>query len=129
MASSPMNLLLVDAYAAQHPGKPSAQSIQSVAVHTLVLYGVLEDGVAPQNALWLRRRALRARRGAKHELYVWLEPPDLTRTLTIIDVAGQPTPQTRTNRAGDYVRGVWGSWARRHGDQFSEWYDLYVRPD
>jgi hypothetical protein len=124
-----MNLLIVDAYAAQHPGKPSTQAIQSVAVHTLVLRGVFEAGVAAQHALWIRRRALRARRGAKHEPYEWLEPPDLTRSITIADVAQGPTPQSRTDLAGDFVRGVWECWSRRHGERLAEWYDLYVLPD
>ncbi|HLC05281.1 MAG TPA: DUF5946 family protein [Anaerolineales bacterium] len=129
LAPSPMNLLIVDAYAAQHPGKPSTQAIQSVAVHTLVLRGVFEAGVAAQHALWIRRRALRARRGAKHEPYEWLEPPDLTRSITIADVAQGPTPQSRTDLAGDFVRGVWECWSRRHGERLAEWYDLYVLPD
>ena len=34
--------LTVDAYAIQHPGKPSAQSIQSVCVHLISLYASLE---------------------------------------------------------------------------------------
>ncbi|HLF87607.1 MAG TPA: DUF5946 family protein [Anaerolineales bacterium] len=42
MAPAPSNTLIVDAYAAQHPGTPSPQSIQSVAVHLIALYGVLE---------------------------------------------------------------------------------------
>lgn len=129
LAPSPTNLLLVDAYAVQHPGKPSAQAIRSVAVHSLVLYGVFEAGVAAKHALWIRRRALRARRGAKHELYEWLEPPDLTRLITIAEVAGQPTPQARADLARDYVYEVWRCWSRRHGERIAEWYDLYVRTD
>ena len=51
--------LLVDAYAAQHPGVPSPQSIQSVAVHLLTLHGVLRRGLDPSRALWIRLRAVR----------------------------------------------------------------------
>jgi hypothetical protein len=129
LAPSPTNILLVDAYAAQHPGKPSPQSIQSVAVHTLVLYGVIEVGVSEKNAQWIRRRALRAKRGAKRAPFVWLEPPDLARSITIVDVARGPTPVARTSLAKDLVLGVWRCWSRRHIDQLAEWYDLYVRPD
>ena len=40
----PVHGLTVDAYAAQHPGTPSRQAIQSVAVHLIALYLVLERG-------------------------------------------------------------------------------------
>ena len=36
--------LTVDAYSVQHPGTPSRRSIQSVAVHLVSLYLVLERG-------------------------------------------------------------------------------------
>lgn len=39
--------LTVDAYAAQHPGQPSPQSIQSVAVHLVSLWHILEEGLPP----------------------------------------------------------------------------------
>jgi hypothetical protein len=53
LAPAPTNALLGDAYAAQHPGTPSPQAIQSVAVHLLALYAVLEKGVASEMALWV----------------------------------------------------------------------------
>lgn len=59
LAPAPLNALLLDAYAVQHAGTPSPQAIQSVAVHALTLFGVLERGVAPDQALWLRQRILR----------------------------------------------------------------------
>lgn len=47
LVPSTFNGLLTDAYMVQHPGVPSPQAIQSVAVHLLALYGVLERGVDP----------------------------------------------------------------------------------
>jgi hypothetical protein len=38
----PIHRLKVDGYAVQHPGKPVRQAIQSVAVHLISLYYVLE---------------------------------------------------------------------------------------
>ena len=38
--------LTVDAYAVQHPGKECPQSIQSIAVHLISLYLVLEKDVS-----------------------------------------------------------------------------------
>ena len=66
LAPSPLLPLMVDAYASQHPGVPSAQAIQSVAVHLLTLQGVLERGVSPEQAMWVRLRALRGTTEARH---------------------------------------------------------------
>ena len=46
--------LTVDAFAVQHPGIPSPQTTQSVAIHLMVLHGVLKRGLEPSQALWLR---------------------------------------------------------------------------
>ena len=37
--------LSVDAYAVQHPGRPSPQSVQSVALHLISLCLILEQGL------------------------------------------------------------------------------------
>src|SRR5262245_53935422 len=66
LAPAPLNAVLGDAYAAQHPGTPGEQALQSVAVHLLTLYGVLNRGVTPDNALWIRQRALRDKHGKRH---------------------------------------------------------------
>ncbi len=50
LAPGPLNGLIGDAYAAQYPGTPSEQAIQSVAVHLLALYGVLNLGNVPGEA-------------------------------------------------------------------------------
>lgn len=42
-----LHRLTVDAYAVQHPGRPSPQSIQSVAVHLISLCLILDRGGAP----------------------------------------------------------------------------------
>jgi hypothetical protein len=42
--------LTVDAYAVQHPGKQSRQSIQSVGVHLVRLCLFLEHGLEPEKA-------------------------------------------------------------------------------
>ncbi|MBI5565051.1 MAG: hypothetical protein HY870_09155, partial [Chloroflexi bacterium] len=65
IAPGPFNALLVDAYTTQHPGVSSNQAIQSVAVHLLTLYGILERGVSIERAIWLRTRPLRD--GVQHK--------------------------------------------------------------
>jgi len=66
----PIHRITVDAYAVQHPGKPVRQAIQSVAVHLISLYYVLERGYDFQRAAQAMRRALQNK-----QVFVWLEPP------------------------------------------------------
>jgi hypothetical protein len=63
--------LTVDAYAAQHPGKPERRTIQSVAVHLVGLYLSLERDVPP-NALAHARQATADGSGR----FSWVEPPE-----------------------------------------------------
>lgn len=58
--------LSVDAYAVQHPGRPSRQSIQSVGVHLVRLHLFLEQGLAPEKA----NAAMLAAAKEKHTYYV-----------------------------------------------------------
>ncbi|MDT8306831.1 MAG: DUF5946 family protein, partial [Anaerolineae bacterium] len=96
LAPASLNGLITDAYMAQHPGTRSPQAIQSVAVHLLALYGILVRGVAPGNAQWIRQRALRKGRTAKHDRFAWLAPPPLAGSLTLADIARAATPGART---------------------------------
>lgn len=112
--------LLLDAYAAQHHGIPSPQAIQSVAVHLLVLHGVLARGVAPDAALWIRRQAVR-RKG----VFTWLTPPEPDRAYSLrhcfpgrgIDAPCAPE---------GYVSSVYQAWQIHHRQQLDHWYDAFV---
>lgn len=123
---APTNALLVDAYAVQHPGTPSAQATQSVAVHLLTLYGVLRQGVGVDQALWLRRQAVRGDAPARHARYTWLTPPDLTGGLTVLDIVRGPDPAARTGLLHRYVQEVWARWEAAHGPTIARWYRQYV---
>ncbi|HED04410.1 MAG TPA: hypothetical protein ENI60_06555, partial [Candidatus Fraserbacteria bacterium] len=61
--------LTVDAYAVQHPGSPSRQSIRSVGVHLIRLCLFLEHGLSAENANDAMLKAAKL----KHT-FVWLEP-------------------------------------------------------
>jgi hypothetical protein len=126
LAPSALNGLLTDAYMVQHPGVPSPQAIQSVAVHLLVLYGVLERGVDPGRALWIRLQALDERHGPKHGRFSWLTPPSFAGSLTVADIVKQPTPGERTAVLQQYVTSIWSLWAARHAATITAWYDRYV---
>lgn len=113
-------VLLLDAYAAQHHGTPSPQSIQSVAVHLLVLHGVLARGAAPDAALWIRRQAVR-RKG----VFAWLSPPEPDRAYSLRhcfpgrDIATPCSPEA-------YVSSVYEAWQTDHAHQLDRWYDAFV---
>lgn len=127
VAPGRLNPLLLDAYCVQHHGTPSPQAINSVAVHALVLHGVLVAGIAPNEALWIRRRALResASKG-KHERFHWLTPPEVGQMLTIADIVEAETSSARSEQLQAYVQSVWQAWSALHGDTLARWYAQYV---
>lgn len=126
LAPAPMNGLLVDAYAAQHPGTPSPQAIQSVAVHLLTLHGVFAGGVGVERALWLRLEALHERSGSRRGRFSWLEPPDFTGSLNVAGIVREPTPEARAAAVARYVESVYRAWADAYGATVAAWYETFV---
>jgi hypothetical protein len=126
MNTAPMLALMVDAYAAQHPGVPGPQSTQSVAVHLLALHGVLVRGLAPEQALWVRTRSLR---GARQDRFVWLAPPGFDPSLNVAAIAQGPDPALRTTLAERWIGSVWSAWAEAHAATVARWYDAFVLPE
>jgi hypothetical protein len=126
LAPAPLNALLGDAYAAQHPGTPSPQAIQSVAVPLLALYGVLERDIVPGNVQWIRQRALRGERAGRFQ---WLEPPDFAGSLSVAGIVQAPTPVVQAGLVQEYVTQVWSSWSETHLATVIRWYDGYVVAD
>ncbi len=123
---TPFATLLVDAYAAQHPGIPSPQAIQSVAVHLLTLYGVLVRGVPPERALWLRQQALNERYSSRRNRFVWLPPPSFADTLSVAAIAQSATPGDRADLVQRYVAAVWTAWSSVYNDTVAAWYDQFI---
>ncbi len=130
IAPGPYDALLIDAYATQHPGAPSNQAIQSVAVHLLTLYGILECDVPIERAIWLRTRPLRDGSQHKHERFTWLTPPSFADSLKIADIVAAPTPQARAASVIEYVRNIWSIWrATEHASTIVQWYERYIVPE
>ena len=101
--------LTVDSYAAQHPGRPSAQSIQSVAGHLISLCAVLEHGASSTWATRLIREAV-----AVKGRFPWLEPPESMGSITVKDVWGADGPVEHEGRVRAWAASVWGVWAPHH---------------
>jgi hypothetical protein len=107
--------LMVDTYAAQHPGSPSRQSIQSIAIHLISLYLMLEHGFDSNQATEAINRALRHR-----ERFVWLEPPASMGAITIFDVQKAKSLREHERRVKKWAESVWEAWSL-HRDTIRQW--------
>lgn len=99
----------VDAYAVQHPGKPSSpQAIHSVGVHLIRLQQFLERGLAAGKA----NDAMLAAARFKHE-FVWLEPPQRY-DVTVADVVAATSVETHLQAVRDWADAAWRAWSPHH---------------
>jgi hypothetical protein len=99
----------VDAYAVQHPGRPSPQSIQSVAVHLIRLCLLLECGLEMNRA---NEAMLKATESKKQ--FVWLEPPPNKGSITVADIQGASSPEEHAQGALQWARSAWEAWGPHH---------------
>ena len=120
MVASTLGSLLVDAYAAQHPGGDSPQATQSAAVHLVVLEAMLGHGMALGLAVPARVAAVEV--GRQGDGYPKLYPVPWSWELTIADVAEAETATERGLVANRYIRSVWEAWRELHGPRIDEWH-------
>jgi len=106
--------LTVDAYAVQHPGQPSPQTIQSVAVHLIGLYATLRLHLPPKTVTAAIKHAADAGR------FEWLVPPLHLGDLTVADVLATQSPEDHTRLVHRWAEGAWTAWATYHA-QVKEW--------
>jgi Family of unknown function (DUF5946) len=123
MRPSRWSQLLVDAYAAQHPGDDSPQATQSVAVHLVVLTAVIAEDQPITDAMALRVAAVVVGRAVGG--YPMLDPVPWGWDLTVADLvgaaaSGEPPP------LADYLIGVQQRWAAFHGNTIRGWYEAAV---
>lgn len=101
--------LTADTYAVQHPGAPSRQSIQSVAVHLVSLFGVLEGGFNYEQAVAIKQKLTKER-----EKFFWLEPPASLGEITILDVAKAKDAVEHKTVVREWATAVWRAWSPHH---------------
>jgi uncharacterized protein DUF5946 len=101
--------LTVDTYAVQHPGKPSAQSTQSVGLHLMGLCLSLEHGAAPSAT----RSLLQASNAFKEKL-VWQEPPPTRGRITVVDLGQTSSPEAHLDQVMAWAECVWKAWSAHH---------------
>ena len=108
--AAPDQQLLIDAYAAQHPGDASRRAIESLAVHLISLCLQLERGATPARA----REAIIAALAIAYR-FVWLDPPSWADALTILDVRGAQDAGEHETRVRAWAASVWRAWSPHHG--------------
>jgi hypothetical protein len=101
--------ITVDAYAAQHPGQPSPQSIRSVGLHLVRLCLVLERRLPAEKA----NNAMIAATKAK-QAFTWLEPPPSLGPLTVADIREKLSAAEHEEAVRAWALSVWQAWAAHH---------------
>jgi hypothetical protein len=109
LAFAVVHRLTVDAYAVQHPGRPSPQTIQSVHVHLIGLCLVLERQADPSWATRVIGEATRAK-----GRFTWLEPPASMGAVSVADVVAATTPEAHLEAVRVWARSAWSAWAVHH---------------
>ena len=99
----------VDAYAVQHPGQPSPQSIQSVALHLIRLCLMLEEGAGAERATAVMQKAA-ANKAAFH----WLDPPSSRGEVTVANVHGAASPEEHASLVRAWAESAWNEWSSHH---------------
>jgi len=108
--------LTVDSYAAQHPGRASAQCIQSVAGHLISLCAIIENGASNEWATKLIREAVRVK-----GRFTWLQPPQFRGSITVVDVWKANGTAGHEELVRDWASSVWAAWSIHH-EIVRHWY-------
>jgi Family of unknown function (DUF5946) len=106
-AYAKLNRMSVDAYAVQHPGSISSQTIQSVAVHLCRLCIILEDGFSVEHA----NDVMLAIHRVEHQ-FRWLEPPRARGEVTVSDVVEARGAEEHTRQVERWAKSCWWAWSQ-----------------
>lgn len=109
LAYHAVHRLTVDAYAIQHPGQPSPQSIRSVALHGISLCAIFERDVGLDEATRIMQQAARDK-----ERFVWLTPPSSMGVLTIADVLPATDAHEHARLVRRWAESAWAAWSAHH---------------
>ncbi len=100
---------IVDAYAVQHPGNESPLTTQSVAVHLLGLYFIVEKQFDLDTTNNLIKRAL-----LQKDKFYWLNPPQKRGKTTITDIYKSKTFEEHEKLVDEWAGEVWEAWSEHH---------------
>jgi hypothetical protein len=102
--------LSVDAYAVQHPGRRTPQTVQSVNVHLISLSLFLERGYDSARSNQMMDQAIRRFKGQ----FSWLEPPASRGALTVLDVVWAGDAEDHQPRVRRWAESAWEAWSPHH---------------
>lgn len=102
--------LCTDAFAAQHPGAPSSQAIQSVAVHLLNMHDYFVH----------KRPVTAPRPGGPKGAFHWLTPPLFAGSRTVLDIPTEGSTDVLESAAREWALAVWRAWSSEH-QQVASW--------
>ncbi len=110
--------LTVDAYALQHPGMQSPQSIQSIAVHLVSLYLIFECDMPIPDATKHMQKLVEHKAN-----FFWLDPPDDLGQVTVRDMLDTNDAEAHVQTVKKWAESAWSAWAEHH-DQIRQWAEL-----
>lgn len=105
----------VDAYALQHPGKSSPQTIQSAAVHLASLCKIIEDGYSNADSTKFMQKFVNHK-----ERFFWLQPPSNLGEITLMDVLAATDADSHLAMVKCWALSTWDAWQHHH-DQVRQW--------
>ncbi len=101
--------LTVDAYAVQHPGQPSPQTIQSAALHLVRLCLMLEEGFDADRATAAMQTA-----ATRKSAFRWLDPPAARGEVTVADVHRASSAEEHVAQVRAWAASAWEAWTEHH---------------
>lgn len=113
--------MAVDAYAVQHPGSPSRQSIQSVGVHLIRLCLFIEHQLPAHKA-----NAMMLAAAQNKAAFHWLTPPEERGKISVQDVHQAATVEAYRQQVQCWAHSAWQVWAMHHA-QIRQWLALVLK--
>jgi hypothetical protein len=117
---APLRQYVVDALAAQHPSTVSRRAVQTTALCLMTMDLYFECGQPVNEGSRMHQEMMRTHPA----VFVALDPPDLTGSLTHRHVSSEPREQY-ASRAKEWARSVWETWAPHHA-QIRAWNEQLV---
>lgn len=105
----PAHRFSVDTYAVQHPGVPERRSQQSVNIHLMALYLLIEEDQNEQYVLRFMEKTLQ-----KTKDFIWLDPPKNPQWLTVKDVVNAKNAEEHNQIVRLWSKSVWKAWNFHH---------------